>query len=125
MSDPSALPIATAIVPEGRCQGKVLRSIPNTPPLPPGGHDALGNTRAFLGGCVPEVLGLKCLLNFLYFTEVDLRTMLEAATGYHLDVVEGRCVIETWHRRETWHVIVEPDPHEQLLVIVTAYPVED
>ncbi len=51
--------------------------------------------------------------------------MLPGTVVEHLDVVEGRWVIETWHRRETWHVIVEPDPHEQLLVIVTAYPVED
>jgi hypothetical protein len=59
------------------------------------------------------------------FTEVDLRAMLEQAEGHHLDVVEGRWVIETRHRRHRWHVIVEPDPVERLLVVVTAYPVGD
>jgi hypothetical protein len=59
------------------------------------------------------------------FTEVDLRVMLEQAEGHHLDVVEGRRVIETRHRRHRWYIIVEPDPVERLLVVVTAYPVED
>lgn len=40
------------------------------------------------------------------FTEIDLRRMLERATGYRPDVVE-----------------VEPDRERQLLVVVTAYPV--
>jgi hypothetical protein len=58
------------------------------------------------------------------FTEVDLRMMLEDADGYRMDVVEGRWVIETRHRRSQWNVIVEPDPSESLLVVVTAYPVD-
>jgi hypothetical protein len=57
------------------------------------------------------------------FSEVDLRTMLEKATGYQLDVVEGRWVIQTKHQRRKWEVIVEPDAEEELLVVVTAYPV--
>jgi hypothetical protein len=57
------------------------------------------------------------------FTELDLRRMLEGATGYRPDVVEGRWVIETRHRRRPWEVIVEPDRERQLLVVVTAYPV--
>jgi hypothetical protein len=56
------------------------------------------------------------------FTELDLRRMLERATGYRPDV-EGRWVIETRHRRRPWEVIVEPDQERQLLVVVTAYPV--
>ena len=58
------------------------------------------------------------------FSEVDLRAMLENAEGYRLDVVKGRWVIETRHRRSPWHVIVEPDPSESLLVVVTAYRVD-
>ena len=58
------------------------------------------------------------------FTEIDLRTMLERAQDSHPDVIEGRWVIVTQHRRQPWHVIVEPDPTVQLLVVVTAYPVE-
>jgi hypothetical protein len=44
------------------------------------------------------------------FTELDLRRMLERATGYRPDVLEGRWAIETRHRRRPWEVIVEPDP---------------
>ena len=58
------------------------------------------------------------------FTEVDLRTMLETAVSYRTDTVEGRWLIDTQHRRRSWHVIVEPDPIELLLVVITAYPVD-
>ena len=57
------------------------------------------------------------------FTEIDLRRMLQRASGHHEDVVDGRCVIETRHRGKAWEVIVEPDQERQLLVVVTAYPV--
>lgn len=57
------------------------------------------------------------------FNEIDLRAMLEKAHGYRPDVVEGRWVIETRHRRRRWEVIVEPDSAAQLLVVMTAYPV--
>jgi hypothetical protein len=57
------------------------------------------------------------------FTELDLRRMLERASGYREDVVDGRWVIETKHRGKAWEVIVEPDFERQLLVVVTAYPV--
>jgi len=56
------------------------------------------------------------------FTEIDLREMLEQARRYRPDVVEGRWVIETSHRRKGWEVIVEPDVQERLLVVITAYP---
>jgi hypothetical protein len=51
--------------------------------------------------------------------------MLEHASGYRADVVEGRWVIETRHSRKDWEVIVEPDKEQTLLVVVTAYPVEE
>ena len=57
------------------------------------------------------------------FNELDLRTMLQYATGHRPDFVEGRFVIETTHARASWEVIVEPDEMEHLLVIVTAYRV--
>ena len=59
------------------------------------------------------------------FTEIDLRRMLERASGYREDIVEDRWVIETRHRARSWEVIVEPDRERQLLVVVTAYPVWD
>jgi hypothetical protein len=43
------------------------------------------------------------------FTKIDLRRMLDRATGHRPDVVEGRWAIETRHRRRAWEVIVEPD----------------
>jgi hypothetical protein len=49
--------------------------------------------------------------------------MLERASGYCEDVVEGRWVIETRHGGRSWEVIVEPDREPRLLVVVTAYPV--
>lgn len=55
------------------------------------------------------------------FSEVELRDMLERATGYREDVVDGRWIIETRHRKQPWEVIVEPDVREQLLVVITAY----
>jgi len=58
------------------------------------------------------------------FTEVELRRMLERASGYRRDIEEGRWVINVRHARQPWEVIVEPDDVAQLVVVVTAYPVE-
>jgi len=57
------------------------------------------------------------------FNEVDLRSMLQQASGYRVDVVDGRYIIETSHERDPWEVIVEPDEMLHLLVVVTAYRV--
>jgi hypothetical protein len=57
------------------------------------------------------------------FSEIDLRHMLEHATVLREDVVEGRWVVESWHRKQPWEVIVEPDLDVSVLVVVTAYPV--
>lgn len=54
-------------------------------------------------------------------TEVELRSMLQRASSYSPSVVEGRFMIETTHRGRPWIVVVEPDPDERLLVIVTVY----
>jgi hypothetical protein len=59
------------------------------------------------------------------FTEVDLRRMLEGANDYRRDSVEGRWVIETRHNRRSWEVVIEPLTSEQLLLVVTAYPLEN
>ena len=59
------------------------------------------------------------------FTEVDLRLMLNDAQSIRADTVEGRFVVACRFRRRAWHVIVEPDEHDQLLVVVTAYSVEE
>lgn len=59
------------------------------------------------------------------FTEVDLRRMLEHASRLRRDIVPGRWVVSTRHRRLRWLVIFEPDVVEQLLVVITAYQAED
>ena len=56
------------------------------------------------------------------FSEVDLRRMLEYATGLREDVVVGRWIVEARHERNPWEVIVEPDSDTRTLVVVTAYP---
>jgi hypothetical protein len=58
------------------------------------------------------------------FNEVDLRGMLEHASGHRLDIIEGRFIIDARHANRPWEIIVEPDEIPQLLVIITAYPVE-
>jgi hypothetical protein len=58
------------------------------------------------------------------FTEVDLRAMLERATGWRPGGTEGRFEVETRHRGLPWRVVVEPDEHDRVLVVVTCYPVE-
>jgi len=57
------------------------------------------------------------------FTELDLRGMLQHAKAYRQDATADRWVIDTRHHMQPWEVIVEPDPIEQLLVVITAYPV--
>ena len=57
------------------------------------------------------------------FTEIDLREMLDRAQRYRPDILPGRWVIETRHHQRAWEVVVEPDSEEQLLVVVTAYPI--
>jgi hypothetical protein len=56
-------------------------------------------------------------------TEVDVRAMLERATGYESSVVEGRFMIHVAHRRRPWIIVVEPDVDAKVLVIVTSYEV--
>ena len=59
------------------------------------------------------------------FTELDLRRMLEHATGVRQDLVEGRWVVAARHKRAAWEIIIEPDARAQLQVVVTAYPLEE
>ena len=58
------------------------------------------------------------------FNEVDLRRMLEHAAGHRADILERRFVIDTRHAGMSWEVIVEPDEMRQLLVVITAYPLD-
>ena len=56
-------------------------------------------------------------------TELDLRAMLERATGFRPNVVEGRFMIDVRHHARPWIVIVEPDAEARVLVVVTVYEV--
>jgi hypothetical protein len=58
------------------------------------------------------------------FSELDLRRRLEHAGGHRPDIIEGRFVIDTRHSGRAWEVILEPDEMRQLLVVITAYPVD-
>jgi hypothetical protein len=51
--------------------------------------------------------------------------MLEVAQRDRKDVVENRWVVMTRHRRRPWEIVVEPDWDARLLVVVTAYPIEE
>jgi hypothetical protein len=55
--------------------------------------------------------------------EVEVRGMLERATGFEISVVAGRFMIQTRRGQSPWVVIVEPDVEAKLLVVVTVYEV--
>lgn len=56
--------------------------------------------------------------------ELGLRTLLHAARRFRPDTVPGRFAIEGGHERRRWEVIVEPDEEDEVLVVVTAYPLD-
>jgi hypothetical protein len=56
-------------------------------------------------------------------TAVEVRAMLERATGFEPSVAEGRFMIQTRRDQRPWVVIVEPDAEARLLVVVTVYEV--
>ena len=58
-------------------------------------------------------------------TEVELRAMLEEASGYRPNVVDGRFMIDLRHNQRPWIAIVEPDSKAKLLVVVTVYEVSE
>lgn len=58
-------------------------------------------------------------------TEVEVRAMLERATAFEPNVVEGRFMIHVRHLQRPWIAIVEPDDDEKLLVVVTVYEVSE
>ena len=58
------------------------------------------------------------------FSEIDLRLMMTHATELREDDEPGRWVLQTTHDSRPWEMVVEPDPADQLLVVITAYPVE-
>jgi hypothetical protein len=58
------------------------------------------------------------------FNEVDLRHMLEQSNGYRNDIPAGRFVVLSKHQGRRWEIVIEPDEKRELLVVITAYPVD-
>ena len=58
-------------------------------------------------------------------TEVEVRAMLEKVTASEPNVVESRFMVHVRHLQHRWIVIIEPDVHAKLLVIVTVYEVSE
>lgn len=59
------------------------------------------------------------------FGEIELREMLERATDYRADVSPGRFAISATLGAQRWEVIVEPDYLAEVLLVVTAYAVDE
>jgi hypothetical protein len=55
------------------------------------------------------------------FSELELRTMLARATELAPSRRAGRWRVRTRHMRRSWVVVVEPDPIDQILYVVTAF----
>ena len=56
------------------------------------------------------------------FTEIELRRMMEHATGYHPDPsYEGRWLIRTRHQRQRCVIAVEPLLEKERLAVITIY----
>lgn len=55
------------------------------------------------------------------FSEVDLRTMLADAHNF-AEEPQGRFVVFTRLDQRDWEVVVEPDPIDRVLLVITAYP---
>ena len=57
------------------------------------------------------------------FSEVDLRLMFEATVLIRPGVAKDRWILETAHDGDAWEVVVEPDEHDRVIVVITAYRV--
>ena len=57
------------------------------------------------------------------FSEIDLRLMFEATVAMRPGVAKGRWILETAHDGDAWEVVVEPDEHDRVIVVITAYRV--
>jgi len=57
------------------------------------------------------------------FSEIDLRIMIENASGCIRNKVKGRWLIKTKHKKKSWEIIIVPDFEEKVIVVITAYPV--
>lgn len=56
------------------------------------------------------------------FNEIDLRAMLEEASGYRSTGETGRWIVETGRASAAWEVVLEPIESERITLVITAYP---
>jgi hypothetical protein len=70
-------------------------------------------------------LGRSRWLPVVSFTSEPERTQKCSSMAPAAGLLEGRWVIESWRSKQRWEIIVEPDPEEMYLVVVTAFPIED
>jgi hypothetical protein len=59
------------------------------------------------------------------FSEVELRTMLDDSSEITRARRPGRWIVWTRHQGESWAVVVEPDEEARILIVVTAYPINE
>ena len=57
------------------------------------------------------------------FTEIELRAIMEIASGLHPETNDRWAIESRWHG-QNWEIIVEPDLEAEQLVVITAYPVD-
>ena len=55
-------------------------------------------------------------------SDIELRTMLDRALELVPGSRAGRWLVRTRHASRPWVVVVEPDPDERLLYVVTVHP---
>lgn len=58
------------------------------------------------------------------FNEVSLRTMLDDAQRVARLAESLRCAVHTRFQGREWVVVVEPDPGNEVIVVITAYAPE-
>jgi hypothetical protein len=59
------------------------------------------------------------------FSEVELRTMLAETTELVPARQLGRFLAQASHGGRPWTVVLEPDPDDQVLFVVTAFPLDE
>ena len=93
----------------------------------------IGNFRSFLMADLPSLhlrmRGYK-VTQVLNITDVEHLTEDDIEEGEDKMIASGkfdapgRWIVQTTHELASWEVIVEPDLEDTLLVVITAYPVD-
>ena len=57
------------------------------------------------------------------FNDIAVREMLDTCRQILPGSEPNRWTVESTYRGSEWHIIVEPDPTSETIVIITAYPI--